>query len=73
MVVLLGLAVVGFVIIGFSVGGVLRSARDRAADFAERRRADVNASPWGDDEALSVPGVARPHLSILRQRAPMLP
>ena len=36
MVVLLGLAVVGFVIIGFSVGGVLRSARDRAADFAEQ-------------------------------------
>lgn len=68
MVVLLGLAVVGFVIIGFSVGGVLRSARDRAADFAERRRADVNASPWGDDEALSVPGVARPHLTILRQK-----
>lgn len=68
MVVLLGLAVVGFVIIGFSVGGVLRSARARAADFAERRRADVNASPWGDDEALSVPGVARPHLSILRQK-----
>ena len=68
MVVLLGLAVVGFVIIGFSVGGVLRSARDRAADFAERRRADVNASPWGDDEALSVPGFARPHLSILRQK-----
>lgn len=68
MVVLLGLAVVGFVIIGFSVGGVLRSARDRAADFAERRRADVNASPWGDEEALSVPGVARPHLSFLRQK-----
>ena len=68
MVVLLGLAVVGFVIIGFSVGGVLRSARDRAADFAERRRADVNASPWGDEEALSVPGFARPHLSILRQK-----
>ena len=68
MVVLLGLAVVGFVIIGFSVGGVLRSARDRAADFAERRRADVNASPWGDDEAFSVPGIARPHLSILRQK-----
>lgn len=68
MVVLLGLAVVGFVIIGFSVGGVLRSARDRAADFAERHRADVNSSPWGDDEALSVPGVARPHLSILRQK-----
>lgn len=68
MVVLLGLAVVGFVIVGFSVGGVLRSARDRAADFAERRRADVNASPWGDDEALSVPGIARPHLSILRQK-----
>ena len=67
-VVLLGLVVVGFVIIGFSVGGVLRSARDRAADFAERRRADVNASPWGDEEALSVPGVARPHLSILRQK-----
>ena len=66
MVVLLGLIVVGLVIIGFSVGGVLRSARDRAADFAERRRADVNASPWGDDDALSVPGVARPHLSILR-------
>lgn len=69
MVVLLGLAVVGFVIIGFSVGGVLRSARDRAADFAERRRADVNVSPWGDDEALSVPGVARPRLSILRQKS----
>lgn len=68
MVVLLGLVVVGFVIIGFSVGGVLRSARDRAADFAERRRADVNASPWGDEEALSVPGIARPHLSILRQK-----
>lgn len=68
MVVLLGLAVVGFVVIGFSVGGVLRSARDRAADFAERRRADVNASPWGDEEALSVPGIARPHLSILRQK-----
>ena len=68
MVVLLGLAVVGFVIIGFSVGGVLRSARDRAADFAERHRADVNESPWGDDEALSVPGIARPHLSILRQK-----
>lgn len=69
MVVLLGLAVVGFVIIGFSVGGVLRSARNRAADFAERRRADVNASPWGDEEALSVPGIARPHLSILRQKS----
>lgn len=68
MVVLLGLVVVGLVIIGFSVGGVLRSARDRAADFAERRRVDVNASPWGDEEALSVPGVARPHLSILRQK-----
>lgn len=68
MVVLLGLVVVGLVIIGFSVGGVLRSARDRAADFAERRRADVNASPWGDEEALFVPGVARPHLSILRQK-----
>ena len=68
MVVLLGLVVVGLVIIGFSVGGVLRSARDRAADFAERRRADVNASPWGDEEALSVPGVARPHLRILRQK-----
>lgn len=68
MVVLLGLVVVGLVIIGFSVGGVLRSARDRAADFAERRRADINASPWGDEEALSVPGVARPHLSILRQK-----
>ncbi len=68
MVVLLGLVVVGLVIIGFSVGGVLRSARDRAADFAERRRSDVNASPWGDDEALSVPGVARPHLSILCQK-----
>ena len=68
MVVLLGLVVVGLVIIGFSVGSVLRSARDRAADFAERRRADLNASPWGDDEALSVPGVARPHLSILRQK-----
>lgn len=68
MVVLLGLVVVGLVIIGFSVGGVLRSARDRAADFAERRRADVNASPWGDEEALSVPGVVRPHLSILRQK-----
>lgn len=68
MVVLLGLVVVGLVIIGFSVGGVLRSARDRAADFAERRRADVNASPWGDEEALSVPGVALPHLSILRQK-----
>ena len=46
----------------------MRSARDRAADFAERRRADVNASPWGDEEALSVPGIARPHLSILRQK-----
>lgn len=68
MVVLLGLVVVGLVIIGFSVGGVLRSARDCAADFAERRRADVNASPWGDEEALSVPGAARPHLSILRQK-----
>ncbi|MGO5293701.1 DNA translocase FtsK 4TM domain-containing protein [Collinsella sp. LCP21S3_A3] len=68
MVVLVGLAIVGFVIIGFSVGGVLRSARDRAADFAERRRADVNASPWGDEEALSVPGIARPHLSVLRQK-----
>lgn len=68
MVVLLGLVVVGLVIIGFSVGGVLRSARDHAADFAERRRADVNASPWGDEEALSVPGVPRPHLSILRQK-----
>ena len=68
IVVLLGLVVVGLVIIGFSVGGVLRSARDRAADFAERRRADVNASPWGDEEALSVPGVTRPHLSILRQK-----
>ena len=68
MVVLLGLVVVGLVIIGFSVGGVLRSARDRAAYFAERHRVDVNASPWGDDEALSVPGVARPHLSILRQK-----
>ena len=56
LVVLIGLLIVGFVVIGFSVSEFLMDARERAHEFADRRQHDVNVSPWGDDDALSVPG-----------------
>lgn len=65
LVVLIGLLVVGFVVIGFSVSEFLMGARERAHEFAERRQRDVNESPWGDEEALSVP--AAPRMSLSRR------
>ncbi|OUP07846.1 cell division protein FtsK [Collinsella sp. An2] len=58
MVVLVGVLVMGFVLIGFSVGGVVRAAAERAERLAERRHVDVNERPWGD-EAPAAPA-ARP-------------
>ena len=65
LVVLIGLAVVGFVVIGFSVSDFVMGARERAHELAERRHHEVNESPWGDDDALSVP--AAPRVSIGRR------
>ena len=64
-VVLIGLLVVGFVVIGFSVSEFLMGARERAHEFVDRRQRDVNESPWGDEEALSVP--AAPRMSLGRR------
>ena len=50
-VVLVGLIVLGFVIIGVSVSGLARGVYERAERLAARRRVDVNESPWGDDLA----------------------
>lgn len=52
LVVLIGLIIVGFVVIGFSVSSFMRAAADRARELAERRRANVNDAPWGDEGAL---------------------
>ena len=49
MVVLSGILVSGLVLIGFSVGGVVRAAAERAERLAERRHVDVNDKPWGDE------------------------
>ena len=62
LVVLLGLMVVGFVVIGFSVSEFFMGIRDRVGELRESRQIDVNESPWGDDEALSVP--AGPRISL---------
>ena len=52
MVVLVGVAVGGFVIIGFSISHLFQAAAERAHEFAERRHIDVNEAPWGDEGAL---------------------
>ncbi|MDO4436718.1 MAG: DNA translocase FtsK [Coriobacteriaceae bacterium] len=53
LVILLGLIVVGLVIIGVSVSSFFQAAADRAHAAAERRRIEVNETPWGDEDALS--------------------
>ncbi|WP_435890041.1 DNA translocase FtsK 4TM domain-containing protein [Collinsella tanakaei] len=57
-VVLVGLIILGFVLIGFSIGDVVRSIAQRAEQIAQRRRVDVNERPWGDDPSMAAP-VAR--------------
>ncbi len=57
-VVLVGLIILGFVLIGFSIGDAVRSIAQRAEQIAQRRRVDVNERPWGDDPATAAP-VAR--------------
>ena len=52
MVVLVGLAAGGLVLIGFSISRVLEAAAARAELLAQRRRVSVNAAPWGDEGAL---------------------
>ena len=54
-VIIVGVLIVGFVIVGFSVSSFFREAASRAHDLAERHNIDINAKPWGDDSALSVP------------------
>ncbi len=55
MVILVGLIVVGFVVIGFSISEFVRGAAEKAQTFVDRHHVDVNAAPWGDDEAYATP------------------
>ena len=73
-VVLVGLAVGGLVVIGFSISSLLRGAAERAHAIAQRRHVDVNVAPWGDEDALSAGASApktsapRGHVSADKQR-----
>ena len=50
-VILVGVVVAGFVVLGLSIGDVIAGARDRVAALVERRRPEVNDAPWGGVEA----------------------
>ncbi len=51
-VVLIGLVLVGAILVGFSVTDFMGAVRARAALIRARHHIEVNASPWGDAEAL---------------------
>lgn len=48
VVLALGLAVLGLVVIGLSVSQIVRDAADHAAALSRRRQVDENANPWGE-------------------------
>lgn len=51
-VVLIGLLVLGFVILGFSISSLVRGASERAQEFVQRKHVDANETPWGDADAV---------------------
>ena len=57
VVLALGLAVLGLVVIGLSVSQIVRDAADHAAALSRRRQVDENANPWG--EAVPAPVTAQ--------------
>lgn len=50
-VVLVGVLMLGFVILGFSISSLVRGASERAQEFVQRKHIDANETPWGDDAA----------------------
>ena len=50
-VVLVGVLMLGFVILGFSISSLVRGASERAQEFVQRKHVDANETPWGDDAA----------------------
>ena len=68
IVVALGLAALGLVIVGYSVGDAVRGIAERAAGIADRRRADVNDNPWGEPVPEVEASLARPARSRPRAR-----
>lgn len=68
-VVLVGIVIAGLVIIGFSISEFFRAAAERARALAERRHVDVNASPWGDEDAYATPPAAGPVQAQIPQPA----
>lgn len=50
-VVLVGVLMLGFVILGFSISSLLRGASERAQEFVQRKHVDANETPWGDAAA----------------------
>ena len=60
-VVLVGCAIAGAVLVGFSLSDVARTIGEHAGDLAARRRVEVNRRPWGDEpEEMDVPRAAAP-------------
>lgn len=50
-VVLVGVLMLGFVILGFSISSLVRGASERAQEFVQRKHVDANETPWGDAAA----------------------
>ena len=67
MVILVGIALAGAIVIGFSVTGAVDALRERLSALAARRRVEVNESPWGDGGQLDAPAEGGP---ASRRRAP---
>ena len=67
MVVLVGIALAGLAIIGVSISQFVQAAAERARMIAERRHVDVNAAPWGDEDALASNEAVRPHRARMRR------
>ena len=63
-VILIGVGITGLIVVGFSVSSFIQGTAQRAHDFMEHRRVDVNEAPWGD-EAAARPA---PAFSLLRHR-----
>lgn len=67
-----GAAVLGLVVIGFSISGLVQAAADRARELAGRRRVDVNERPWGEDDAANpAPAAPRRRRSLIEEDAEM--
>lgn len=61
-VVLIGLALAGAVLIGFSITDFVVVLRERAELIRARHHVEVNTSPWGDADALDkTPAPVQPH------------